>query len=196
MSLEPFPFSALDPGTQAGPPGIGGVPLVPGYGGLQRNRTLTYYPLTGAQIMAWPPTDPAAEPITATQNADLFCALLSGIDTDADGMDDALDNCTLVANGPDLPDAGGNSQLDTDGDGFGNICDADLVNTDGLFTVNLSDFSAFRSVFGQPAPGVAPFTMADHADFNGDGVVNLSEFSIFRAYFGGPPGPSGRHPLP
>ena len=48
------------------------------------------------------------------------------VDTDGDGVDDAVDNCTLVANGPLLPDAGGNSQLDTDGDGYGNICDADL----------------------------------------------------------------------
>jgi len=113
---------------------------------------------------------------------------------DGDGVGDVCDNCTLVANGPHLPDAGGNSQRDTDGDGFGNICDADIVNTDGLFTVNLSDFSAFRSVFGKPAPGVVPFTLTDHADFNGDGSVNLSDFSIFRASFGRAPGPSALNP--
>ena len=114
---------------------------------------------------------------------------------DGDGVGDACDNCTLIANGPLLPlNAGLISQRDTDGDGFGNICDADIVNTDGLFTVNLSDFSAFRSVFGKPAPGVVPFTLTDHADFNGDGSVNLSDFSIFRASFGRAPGPSALNP--
>jgi hypothetical protein len=58
MSLIPFPFSGLDPGTQAGAPG---VPLVPGFGLLQRNRTLSYWPLTGSQIMAWPPIDPPSQ---------------------------------------------------------------------------------------------------------------------------------------
>ena len=43
-------------------------------------------------------------------------------DTDGDGVMDASDNCTLVAN----PD-----QIDTDGDGFGNRCDTDLDN-DGI----------------------------------------------------------------
>ncbi len=185
MRLDPFPYSGLDPGTQAGGPGLGGVPLVPGYSGLQRNRTLTYYPLTGAQIMAWPPADPAGEPITATLHADLFCALLSGADTDGDGIDDALDNCILVAN---------NDQRDTDADGYGNICDADLINTDGLTIVNLADYSQFRGAFGKAAPGVVPYTILDHADFNGDDTVNLGDYSIFRRSFGGAPGPSARQP--
>ena len=103
------------------------------------------------------------------------------VDTDSDGVVDNQDNCTLVPNGPLAPDAGGNSQLDTDGDGIGNICDADLINTDGLNTVNLSDYSQFRSAFGTPGPD---------ADFNGDGSVNLSDYSIFRASFGKAPGPS------
>ena len=103
-------------------------------------------------------------------------------DGDGDGIGDACDNCTQVANGPLAPDAGGNSQLDTNGDGFGNICDADL--TDDL-TVNLSDFSQFRSEFG---------TVGPDADFNGDGTVNLSDFSIFRASFGTAPGPSALVP--
>ena len=104
------------------------------------------------------------------------------VDTDSDGVFDNLDNCMLVANGPLIPDAGGNSQLDTDGDGFGNICDADL---NGNLLVNLSDFSLFRSAFGTTDP---------NADFNGDGRVNLSDFSIFRSMFGSAPGPSGLNP--
>ena len=92
---------------------------------------------------------------------------------DGDGVGDACDNCTLVANA---------DQRDTNGDGFGNICDADL---NGDLVANLSDFSLFRSAFGTPDPD---------ADLNGDGVVNLSDFSIFRASFGSAPGPSGLNP--
>jgi hypothetical protein len=101
------------------------------------------------------------------------------IDTDGDGVDDALDNCTLVANGPTIPDAGGNSQLDTDGDGFGNICDADLNNSN---TVDILDFGILRNAFGQ--------TGVSDADFNGDGAVNVVDFGIIRNSFGSPPGPS------
>ena len=93
-----------------------------------------------------------------------------GIDSDGDGVLDFKDNCTLVINP---------GQRDTNGDGFGNRCDADLTN-DGLI-VDLSDFSLFRSAFGTANPD---------ADFDGDGSVNLSDFSIFRASFGGAPGPS------
>ena len=95
------------------------------------------------------------------------------IDSDGDGVPDNLDNCTLVAN---------TDQRDTNGDGFGNICDADL---NGDLTVNLSDFSLFRSAFGTASPD---------ADFNGDGSVNLSDFSLFRGMFGNPSGPSGLNP--
>lgn len=95
------------------------------------------------------------------------------VDTDFDLMLDPLDNCILVAN---------TDQRDTDGDGYGNICDADL---NGDLQVNLSDFSLFRSVFG---------TLGPDADFDGDGQVNLSDSSILRASFGSAPGPSGLNP--
>jgi hypothetical protein len=63
------------------------------------------------------------------------------LDSDNDGVPDYQDNCILKPNGPLIPDAGGNSQRDTDGDGYGNICDADLNNFDAL--VNISDYSGF-----------------------------------------------------
>ncbi len=105
-------------------------------------------------------------------------------DGDSDGVGDACDNCNLVANA---------DQRDTDQDGYGNVCDADL---DGSGAVNLTDYSMFRSTFGQPAPGIEPFTAADHADFNDDSTVNLSDYSTFRSFFGKPPGPSCIDPQP
>ncbi|MEZ5540964.1 MAG: Calx-beta domain-containing protein [Pseudomonadota bacterium] len=107
-------------------------------------------------------------------------------DSDGDGVRDVQDNCSAVANGPLLPDAGGNSQRDSDGDGFGNVCDADLNNSG---TVDLLDFIAFRSVYGQSAPGTG--SLADHADFNGDAGVSLLDFIILRNAYGNPPGPAG-----
>jgi hypothetical protein len=196
MRLDPFPYSDLDPGLQAGVPGVPVVSLHT----TKRGRTLSYWPLTG-QELPWPLAEPVSQGITATMHASLSC----GLDADGDGVfddidncpitfnpgqengdtdliGDACDNCTLVANA---------DQRDTDADGYGNICDADLSG-DGQ--VNLNDFSQFRSAFGSTAPGVAPFVLADHADFNGDGAVDLSDFSIFRASFGSAPGPSGLNP--
>ncbi|MGF1644415.1 MAG: lamin tail domain-containing protein, partial [Thiotrichales bacterium] len=92
------------------------------------------------------------------------------LDTDGDGVPDHLDNCSLVAN----PD-----QRDTDGDGFGNRCDADL-NNDGV--VNGLDLVQFRQRF---------LTTDPHADFNGDGAVNGLDLVIFRQLFLAEPGPKG-----
>ena len=186
MRLDPFPYSDLDPGLQAGVPG---VPVVSPHL-TPRGRTLSYWPLTG-QEMPWPLAEPVAQVITPPLFAGLVCSTAGTTDTDGDGVDDFIDNCILRANGPLLPDAGLNSQLDTDLDGFGNICDADLDNTG---TVNLGDFFQFRSVFGSPAPGVAPFTLPDHADFNGNGLVDLGDFNAIRGAFGSAPGPSGLNP--
>ncbi len=81
-------------------------------------------------------------------------------------------------------------QRDTNGDGFGNLCDADHTMD---LTVNLSDYSLFRSLFGS-TPHLGPVHPGHDADYNGDGVVNLSDYSIFRSSFGGTPGPSALNP--
>ncbi|MEL7238556.1 MAG: thrombospondin type 3 repeat-containing protein, partial [Planctomycetota bacterium] len=91
-------------------------------------------------------------------------------DSDADGIVDESDNCTLISN----PD-----QRDSNGDGFGNACDADL-NNDGV--VNVLDLGELRLVF---------FGDDADADFNGDGVVNIIDLGVLRAGFFLPPGPSG-----
>ncbi len=93
----------------------------------------------------------------------------SGPDSDGDGAFDAEDNCTVLSN----PE-----QIDTDGDGFGNACDADL-NNDGI--VNFIDLSVFSGLF------LGPDTVAD---FNGDGSVNFLDLIIMQNQFFLPPGPA------
>jgi len=105
-------------------------------------------------------------------------SLLATRDSDGDGISDDADNCVQVPNGPLLPDAGGNVQRDTDGDGFGNACDTDLDNNG---VANQADTALLRAAFGSSGP---------HADFNGDGVVNAVDNGLFRARFGLPPGPA------
>ena len=94
-------------------------------------------------------------------------------DADSDGVADSADNCTLVAN----PD-----QRDTNDDGYGNACDADLDN-DGV--INFADLALFKSVF---------LSNSEDADFNGDGYVNFGDLALVKGSFLGAPGPSGRAP--
>lgn len=91
-------------------------------------------------------------------------------DTDGDGTTDNLDNCTAVSNA---------SQRDSDGDGYGNRCDADLNND--LLTNSL-DLGLFKLTF---------FTADADSDFNGDGIVNSLDLGLFEKMFFQPPGPSG-----
>ncbi len=78
-------------------------------------------------------------------------------DADGDGVGDTVDNCTLIANGPDDGITAGSSQNDTDGDGdgYGNICDGGLSQDD---FVNVVDLGLFKAMFFKvPGPsGMAP----------------------------------------
>ena len=85
-------------------------------------------------------------------------------DTDGDGVFDGEDNCRLTANA---------DQRDTDGDGYGNICDCDLDNDD---MVNMEDFLIFKTAWGTTGTGI-------DSDFNGDEIVNMSDFNIFKSYY-------------
>jgi hypothetical protein len=98
-------------------------------------------------------------------------ACVTAPDTDQDGIADAADNCTLVAN----PD-----QRDTNGDGYGNVCDADLDNN-GI--INFLDLALMKQAF---------FDSGDlDADLDGNGRVNFVDLGMMKSSFFGPPGPSG-----
>jgi hypothetical protein len=98
--------------------------------------------------------------------------IASGVagDSDGDGVADPDDNCSEHANA---------AQRDTDGDGYGNRCDADF-NGDGA--VNFLDLGIMKSRF---------FTADPDADLNGDGAVNFLDLGILKSLFFKPPGPSG-----
>jgi hypothetical protein len=95
------------------------------------------------------------------------------LDTDRDGVPNVLDNCIDVFN---------TDQRDSNEDGYGNMCDADL--DDSLYVDDV-DLEIFRKAF---------FSGEPDADFNGDGVVNVIDLGIFRVLFSQPPGPSALHP--
>jgi hypothetical protein len=106
--------------------------------------------------------------LLSTENAVVFAA--ATYDSDVDGIGDNLDNCLAVSN---------SQQRDTDGDGIGNACDADL-NDD--CTVDINDLEILRGMF---------FSSNADADFNGDGMVNAIDLGIMKRQFSGEPGPTG-----
>ncbi|MCD4719829.1 MAG: hypothetical protein K8S13_08205 [Desulfobacula sp.] len=64
------------------------------------------------------------------------------------------------------------ANVDSDGDGYGNLIDGDFNNDD---VVNYSDFLEFRGKYG---------TNDSNADMNSDGIVNYSDFLMFRTQYG------------
>ncbi len=116
-------------------------------------------------------TEFASTPSRGSDHDPLVTRIDLLVDTDGDGVPDNQDNCTLEPNP---------SQLDTNGDGFGNICDADLDNN-GI--VNPIDLGLFRLEFFMSGP--------NDADFNGDEIVNPIDLGILKLRFFQPPGPSG-----
>ncbi len=91
-------------------------------------------------------------------------------DQDDDGIEDSEDNCIEVTNP---------AQRDSNEDGYGNRCDADL---DGNLVVNSADFILLRNRMYSDDPD---------ADLNGDGMVNLADYILLRDQLNQLPGPSG-----
>jgi uncharacterized repeat protein (TIGR01451 family) len=117
-------------------------------------------------------TDDAADVATASSSI-LVGSATDDADTDGDGVADAFDNCTMVAN----PD-----QADSDHDGYGNRCDADFDNNGN---VNFADLAAFKAAFGS--------SQALY-DLDASGSVNFGDLAVFKGLFGFPPGPSALRP--
>jgi hypothetical protein len=99
------------------------------------------------------------------------------LDSDGDGIPDVSDNCIEEENA---------SQLDTDGDDYGNACDCDF---DQNLTCSIADFSIFREDY------IATADRGVGTDMDGNGAVSIADFSLFRTgYIVGAPGPSGLVP--
>jgi secreted trypsin-like serine protease len=146
-----------------------GTAIVTGSPGDSSTVRIAYTPAsgyTGSDSLVYSVSDG-----TSGDSAALAITVLA--DADHDGVPDSQDNCLGVYN----PD-----QRDTNGDGYGNMCDPDL-NNDGI--VNSSDYLMMKARFGTADPD---------ADFNGDGVVNASDSLKLKWYIGKPPGPSAFHP--
>jgi uncharacterized protein (TIGR03790 family) len=103
-------------------------------------------------------------------------------DRDGDGVPDAQDNCR------DLPNP---DQRDTDGDGFGNLCDPDLDND---LVVRSGDDDAVHSDLGRIARSQATGLYVPDCDLDGDMKVDEADAARAALYVGLPPGPSGRVP--
>lgn len=94
-------------------------------------------------------------------------------DTDRDGIADHVDNCPKSTNP---------TQLDADGDGFGNACDADF---NGDRRVDALDEAIIRQAHGSSV-GQPAFLPA--ADMDGDGRISALDMTRFRRRLGLPVG--------
>lgn len=111
---------------------------------------------------------------------------LLGNDIDGDGVPNASDNCL------DIPNA---NQRDTDGDGYGNICDADL-NNDGIVTTSwgVTTPPAARGDVEQIQITAGNAGYVSHQDLDGDNDVDADDVAIAQHWMFLPPGRSGLHP--
>ncbi|NRB42004.1 MAG: thrombospondin type 3 repeat-containing protein [Pseudomonadales bacterium] len=95
-------------------------------------------------------------------------------DADNDGTPDHLDNCPNDDNGPN---AGPNNQLDTDGDGQGNVCDSDDDNDgllDGVDANPTIKIGSCLDTDNDGAPNIACSGMTGDSDDDGDGILDAA----------------------
>jgi uncharacterized repeat protein (TIGR03806 family) len=90
-------------------------------------------------------------------------------DEDGDDYADDFDNCRYHPNP---------SQLDSDADRVGNLCDGDF-NNDGR--VDFADLAIFRAALGSRTSDAR---YRASVDMNGDGLVNSADLALFRGQFG------------
>ena len=111
-------------------------------------------------------------------------AVTPPVDTDGDGVNDAIDNCLADTNP---------QQIDSNGDGIGNVCDADIAGPGGAgdddCTVNFSDLGQMKNVFFSSDPD-ADLVGPDNS--GPDGTVNFADLGRMKELFFGTPGPSGQ----
>ena len=137
-------------------------------------------------------------------------------DLDSDGQGDVCDNCISVQNGPGggpYPGKGGPNtgglwgldtpglQCDTNWDGFGNACDADLNDNNAvqandftaLFNPASAVFPPFVWVANTPG-GTLTTPQAQEADQNCNNALQANDFSIYfnPAFIPFPPLMTGR----
>jgi hypothetical protein len=115
--------------------------------------------------------------LNLTNNAATVTAV---VDSDGDGVVEAADNCRLARNGAGDAASSGAAQRDTNGDGYGNVCDADFNNSGW---VDALDLALLRVALGS--------SRYPDRDLDGNGTVNATDLALFRTLYGKPPGPSG-----
>jgi hypothetical protein len=108
------------------------------------------------------------------------------LDRDADGVLDANDNCVLAPNGPLL---GPNNQLDSNGNGLGDVCDPDCTGTTVVYRCRATGAACTVPETAQAAcnntlglGNICAYYLANTGgcstvvdDFDADGVEDLSD---------------------
>jgi hypothetical protein len=134
-------------------------------------------------------------------------SLAPASDTDCDGVDDTIDNCSLIPNANGFRPPGYASgpfcdaQEDANGDGFGNACDADFDGDGPALFVSTTDWALLLDAAsltpqipppGPPNPPGCMALPANHPyheyDLNCDGQICSAEGGVFHRLILQPPG--------
>ena len=142
------------------------------YDALKTAAGASIYPAFACGV---PMNEPSCSPKrpTATAGSTTFTGMVSGTDSDGDGLENSADNCPMVFN-PVRPLDNG-MQGDADGDGQGDACDVcpTDANTTTCAPVDPND----RDHDGKPnaTDNCPDLTNPDQADTDGDGKGNACD---------------------